>query len=143
MTLLEKILASHSERDIVRPGEIIDVGIDIRVARDFGGASVVKNLQDRDMDVIDPEKTLFTFDCNPGGSDQKYAVNQQICRHFARENGIRVFDINSGIGSHLLMDQGLVCPGATAVSTDSHANVIGSIGHSGRGWGTWTSRLQC
>ena len=80
MTLLEKILASHSKFNSVSPGEIIDIDIDARVARDFGGANVVKNLRDFGLTVENPDKTLFTFDCNPTGSDQKYAVNQQICR---------------------------------------------------------------
>ncbi len=46
MTLLEKILAAHSKHDVVRPDEIVDIDIDARVARDFGGANVVKNLRD-------------------------------------------------------------------------------------------------
>ncbi len=48
-------------------------------ARDFGGANVVKNMKDFGLSIEDPEKTFFTFDCNPTGSDQKYAVNQHIC----------------------------------------------------------------
>ena len=73
-----------------------------RVARDFGGANVVRNLNDFGLTIDDPEKTLFTFDCNPTGSDQKYAVNQHICRLFAREQGIKVYDIDAGIGTHIL-----------------------------------------
>jgi len=41
MTLLEKILAAHSKYDVVLPGEIVDIEIDSRVARDFGGANVL------------------------------------------------------------------------------------------------------
>jgi 3-isopropylmalate/(R)-2-methylmalate dehydratase large subunit len=135
MTLLEKILAAHSKHEVVRPGEIVDIEIDSRVARDFGGANVVKNLKDFDLSIADPGKTLFTFDCNPTGSDQKYAVNQHICRLFAREHGIRVFDIDSGIGTHILIEQGYVYPGSTAVSTDSHANILGAVGAFGQGMG--------
>ena len=43
MTMIEKILANHSKFDVVKPGDIVDVFIDTRVARDFGGANVVKN----------------------------------------------------------------------------------------------------
>ena len=46
MTIIEKIIAGHSNKDKVAPGEIVDITIDVRVARDFGGANVVKNLQD-------------------------------------------------------------------------------------------------
>ncbi|MBS0011083.1 MAG: 3-isopropylmalate dehydratase large subunit [Bacteroidales bacterium] len=135
MTIIEKILAAHSGRERVQAGDIVDVFIDARVARDFGGANVVKNIQDHKLDIADPEKTMFTFDCNPTGSDQKYAVNQHLCRLFAREKGIRVYDINAGIGTHLLIDEGYVYPGATAVSTDSHANILGAVGAFGQGMG--------
>ncbi len=91
-TIIEKIISRHSDHD-VRPGEIADVEIDVRVARDFGGANVVKNLQQAGLTVADPAKTLFTFDTNPGGSDQGYAANQQFCREYAREHGIGLRDI--------------------------------------------------
>ena len=135
MTIIEKIITAHSKYDRVKPGDIVDIEIDARVARDFGGANVVKNLVDFGLEVDDPAKTMFTFDCNPTGSDQKYAVNQHICRQYARDNGIKVYDINAGIGTHILIEQGLVYPGSTAVSTDSHANVLGAVGAFGQGMG--------
>jgi len=71
MTIIEQIIANHSGQSKVVPGDIVDVLIDTRAARDFGGANVVKNLIDNGLTVHDPSKTIFTFDCNPGGSDQK------------------------------------------------------------------------
>ena len=133
-TMIEKILGAHAGRAVV-PGEIVDVSIDVRVARDFGGANVVKNLRENGLGVDDPSCTFFTFDCNPGGSDQKYATNQQTCRVFAREYGIRVYDIDAGIGTHIAIDEGLVVPGTTLVSTDSHANILGALGAFGQGMG--------
>ena len=133
-TIVEKILGNHAGRD-VKPGDIVDVTIDARVARDFGGANVVKNIRNNSLGVADPQRTFFTFDCNPGGSDQRYAENQQFCRLFARETGIEICDINAGIGTHLAMDRGLVGPGETFVSTDSHANIMGAIGAFGQGMG--------
>jgi len=86
MTMIERILAQHSNKKEVQAGDIIDVVIDARVARDFGGANVVKNINDHQLSVDDAEKTFFTFDCNPTGSDQKYAANQHMCRLFARNH---------------------------------------------------------
>ncbi|MCP4898403.1 MAG: homoaconitate hydratase family protein [bacterium] len=134
-TLIEKILAAHSNQDSVSPGDIVDVLIDTRAARDFGGANVVKNLRQAGLGVEDPSKTLFTFDCNPGGSDQGYAANQHICRLFARESGVELRDINQGIGTHVAIEEGRVWPGSTFVSTDSHANIMGAIGAFGQGMG--------
>lgn len=135
MNLIEKIIAAHSKQDTVSPGEIIDVLIDARVARDFGGANVVKNLLDNHLTVDDAARTYFTFDCNPGGSDQKYAANQHFCRLFARDNGIQIYDVDAGIGTHLAIDNGMAWPGSTFVSTDSHANIMGAIGAFGQGMG--------
>ena len=135
MNLIEKILAKHSNLGTVKPDDIIDVFIDTRAARDFGGANVVKNLLDNGLNTADATKTVFTFDCNPGGSDQKYAANQHYCRQYARENGIKVYDVDRGIGTHLAIDSGLAWPGSTFVSTDSHANIMGAIGSFGQGMG--------
>jgi len=133
-TIIEKIIAAHSGGP-VRPGDVVEMGVDVRLARDFGGANVVKALEKHDLGVADPKRTFFTFDCNPTGSDQKYAANQQACRVFARNHGIKVYDIDMGIGTHLALDEGLVGPAETLVSTDSHANILGAIGAFGQGMG--------
>ncbi len=135
MTIIEKIIANHSKFDVVKPGDIVDIEIDIRAARDFGGPNVVKHIREHNLSVDDISKTFFTFDTNPTGSDQKYAINQHICRTFAREKNIKVFDINHGIGTHTFIEEGLAYPGATAVTTDSHANIMGAIGAFGQGMG--------
>ncbi len=134
-TLIEKIIINHSKFDKVKPGDIADIEIDARAARDFGGPNVVKNIEDYGLTIDDPSKTYFTFDTNPTGSDQKYAVNQQIVRIFARKHGIKVYDINVGIGTHTMMTDGLAWPGSTSVTTDSHANILGAIGAFGQGMG--------
>jgi 3-isopropylmalate dehydratase small subunit len=133
-TIIQKIFEAHSKSP-AQVDDIIDVSIDVRVARDFGGANVVKHLEEHNLTIHDPKKTFFTFDCNPGGCDQKYAENQQICRVFARKHGMKIFDINSGIGTHLAFEEGLVYPGYTFVSTDSHANILGALGVFGQGMG--------
>jgi len=133
-TIIQKIFENHSGQE-AKAGDIIDIGIDVRAARDFGGANVIKNLEENNLSLDDPNKTFFTFDCNPGGCDQKYAANQHICRLFARKNAVKVFDINSGIGTHLVIDEGIAKPDGTIISTDSHANILGAIGVFGQGMG--------
>lgn len=133
-TIIEKIISSHTGQ-AVKPRDVADMAVDVRIARDFGGANVVKNIEQNHLSLADPAKTYFTFDCNPGGCLQSYATNQQLCREFARKNGITIFDIDAGIGTHLAIDEGLVCPGETLVSTDSHANLVGAIGALGQGMG--------
>jgi len=136
MTMIEKIIAAHSG-DEVRAGAVVWMNLDVRSARDFGGANVVKTLEREcpDNPVHDPARTVFTFDCNAPAVTIPYANNQHICRLFARSHGIALFDVDAGIGSHVLLDSGWVSPGMTAVGTDSHLNIFGAIGAFGQGMG--------
>jgi len=136
-TIIEKIVAARVGRPVAA-GEVVWLPQDIVTARDFGGASVVKNFQDaygEDAEVFDPERIRFTFDCNAPANTVGYATNQQLCRRFARKHGIRVHDVDAGIGSHLLIEQGLALPGRTAIGTDSHYNILGAVGALGQGMG--------
>ena len=135
-TAIEKIFAAHTE-DEVAPGWVIWLELDVRSARDFAGANVVKRFREAypGERVADPERTFFTFDCNAPANTIAYAQNQQICRVFAREQGIAVYDVDSGIGSHVLMEEGIAVPGATVVGTDSHLNILGAVGAFGQGMG--------
>ena len=135
-TIIEKIFGAHSN-DRVEPGEIIWLNLDVRTARDFGGPNVVKHLREHyNGDYLeDPDKTYFTFDLSVPAKTIKYAINQQICRKFAKETGMRTFDVDAGIGTHVLMEKGIVKPGSTAVGTDSHYNILGAIGAFGQGMG--------
>jgi 3-isopropylmalate dehydratase small subunit len=133
-TILQKIVSSHAGRRVV-PGDVVSFKVDVRVARDMGGAGVVEALLDNALPVDDPGRTFFTFDYNPVGPDQKHAANRRFCREFARDRGIGLYDMGRGIGTHVAMEEGLVAPGRTFVSTDSHANLVGAVGALGLGMG--------
>jgi 3-isopropylmalate/(R)-2-methylmalate dehydratase large subunit len=135
-TIIEKIIQAHSDEP-VEPGKIVWMDLDVRSARDFGGANVVKNYKAnyQDAPVADVAKTFFTFDCVVPANNIPYAVNQHLARRWAAAQGIRVFDVNAGIGSHVMMEQGLALPGGTVVGTDSHLNILGAIGCFGQGMG--------
>ena len=135
-TIIEKIFQHHSNGN-VKPGSIVWLDLDVRTARDFGGPNVVKHLKEnyKDKYLADPKKTYFTFDLSVPAKTIKYAINQQTCRKFAKETGMGIFDIDAGIGTHVLIEKGIVTPGSTAVGTDSHYNILGAIGAFGQGMG--------
>jgi 3-isopropylmalate/(R)-2-methylmalate dehydratase large subunit len=135
-TIVEKIIQAHTDEEAVA-GRIVWIDLDVRSARDFGGPNVVKHFESEygGTAVDDPAKTFFTFDLCVPACSLKYADNQQVCRDFARRQGIRIFDVDEGIGSHVLMEKGLARPGGTAVGTDSHLNILGAAGCFGQGMG--------
>jgi 3-isopropylmalate/(R)-2-methylmalate dehydratase large subunit len=135
-TIIEKIIQAHSDEP-AEAGKIVWMRLDARTARDFGGANVVKNYRKHygSAPVDDPVKTFFTFDLVTPANNIPYAVNQQICRDWAREQGVKVYDVDQGIGSHVAIESGLAWPGSTFVGTDSHLNILGAIGSFGQGMG--------
>ena len=141
-TIIEKILVNHRRGDFhtedkIETGQNIWLGIDVRTARDFGGPNVIKHLlrEYPDNPIDDIAKTFFTFDTVVPANNIPYAENQQIVRQFARKYNIKLFDAQWGIGTHNLIEKGIVRPGYTAVGTDSHYNILGAIGAFGQGMG--------
>jgi 3-isopropylmalate/(R)-2-methylmalate dehydratase large subunit len=135
-TVIERIIQSHTAEEVTA-GKIVWMDLDIRSARDFGGPNVVKSYEREygNDPVEDSAKTFFTFDLCVPACSIKYAENQQICRDFARKQGIKVFDVDQGIGSHVLIEEGLAKAGTTVVGTDSHLNILGAVDCFGQGMG--------
>ncbi len=135
-SLIEKIMSSHGGEDC-RAGDVVWIDIDNRTARDFAGASVVGNLEKYggDSPIAERSKTFFTFDCNVPANTIPYANNQQRIRIFARKNDLKVYDVDAGIGSHVVIEEKFAKPGTTTVGTDSHLNIMGSVGAFGQGMG--------
>lgn len=135
-TIIEKIIQSHCKED-AKAGKTVWMDLDIRSARDFGGPNVVRNYEREygNIAVADKERTFFTFDLCVPACSLKYADNQQVCREFARQQGVKIFDVNRGIGSHVLIEEGLASAGTTVVGTDSHLNILGGVGCFGQGMG--------
>jgi 3-isopropylmalate/(R)-2-methylmalate dehydratase large subunit len=135
-TVIEKIFQAHSQEEI-KPGRIVWIDLDIVSARDFGGPNVVKNYREAygSETVFDAAKVFFTFDLTVPPKTIQYANNQQICREFAKEQGIDVFDVDQGIGTHVFMENGYALPGTIVVGTDSHMNILGAVNCFGQGMG--------
>jgi len=135
-TLVEKVVSAHTS-DEAKPGDVVWLSLDLATARDFGGANVVGHLEREypESPVRDASATLFTFDCQAPANTIGYANNQHVIRTFARKHGVRIYDVDGGIGSHVIIDEGHCIPGSTVVGTDSHLNLVGAIGALGLGMG--------
>jgi 3-isopropylmalate/(R)-2-methylmalate dehydratase large subunit len=137
MTTIEKIFSKASGKT-VKPGDYVWAELDLVAMRDFGGPNVIDEYKKyyQDHPVFDPQKVAITFDLHIPARNEKVAQNQKILRDFARRQGTRLFDINTGVGQHILLENGLVKPGDVIVGTDSHMNLLGALGAAGFGMGT-------
>lgn len=137
MTIIEKIFSRAAGRD-VKPGEYVWVSLNLVAMRDFGGPNVIQEYENKfnSHPVFDKDKIAITFDLHIPARNEKVAVNQKFLRDFARRQGVRLFDINTGVGQHILLESGLVKPWDIIVGTDSHMNLLGAVGAAGFGMGT-------
>ena len=110
-TIVEKILSRTSERE-VSPDDRVWAEVDLVAMRDFGGPNVVLGYEQAfgRRDVYDPARVAITFDLHVPPRDQKVASNQRLLRDFCVEKGVRLFDVHSGIGQHVLFESGMVKP---------------------------------
>jgi homoaconitate hydratase family protein len=136
-TIIEKILSKASGKD-VSANDRVWVEVDLAVIRDFGGPNAVLEFDKFTSNgkVKDPDKIAITFDYQAPAKDMKVAQNQALCREFAKRQGIKnLFDVNWGIGQHVLLERGMIKPGSVVIGTDSHMNLLGSVGSFASGVG--------
>lgn len=130
-TMIMKIMERASGKE-VKIGDRVWCNIDWSTARDFGGANCTlqyDEITDKKGKVWDPDKIAFTFDLQAPSHSEKVSNNQKTIREFAKRQGIKhVFDVNWGIGQHVLLENGLVKPGDVILGTDSHMNLLGAVG---------------
>lgn len=130
-TSIVKIMERASGRP-VQVGERVWCKVDLASARDFGGANCVLQFEQemgKEAKVWDPYKIAYTFDLQAPSHSEKVSNNQKIIREFAKRQGIPyLFDINHGIGQHVMLEAGLIKPGDVVLGTDSHMNLLGAVG---------------
>jgi 3-isopropylmalate/(R)-2-methylmalate dehydratase large subunit len=118
MTITEKILAAHSGRDSVVPGEIVNAKIDLIVAHDVTTPPAVQMLKKLGINkVFDPTKIVVTPDHFVPNKDIKSAELAKQLREWREEQGItRYYEIgNHGICHAIAPEQGHVLPGMTGL----------------------------
>jgi 3-isopropylmalate/(R)-2-methylmalate dehydratase large subunit len=137
MTIIEKIFSRAAARD-VKPGDYLWARLNLVAMRDFGGPNVIQEYEScyGIHPVFDPARVAITFDLHIPARNEKVAENQKTLRDFARRQDVRLFDVNTGIGQHILLENGLVKPWDIVVGTDSHMNLLGAVGAAGFGMGT-------
>jgi len=136
MTITEKIIAAHANRENVAAGEIVWVDIDLLMTHDVCGPGTIgifKNefgtnatVWDRERIVILPDHYIFTEDAHA-------KRNLEVLRTFAKQQNLpHFFDAGSdryrGVCHIALAELGLLRPGMIVVGTDSHTCTAGAFG---------------
>ena len=138
MTLAEQILAAHSDKDKVSPGEFINVRVDLILANDITAPIAIREFRKIGVDkVFDPKKIVMVPDHFVPNKDIASAEQVKLMREFCREQGVIYFELGqTGIEHVLLPEQGLVLPGDVVIGADSHTCTYGALGAFTTGMGS-------
>ena len=143
MTMTEKILARHSGKDAVAPGENVWVDVDVLMTHDVCGPGtfgVFKKHFGKDAKVWDREKVVLIPDHYIFTKDAMANRNVDVLREFAREQQIKYFyDVGTehykGVCHIALPEEGHTRPGEVLLGTDSHTCTAGAFGEFATGVG--------
>ncbi len=138
MNLAEKILAGHSDKKKVAPGEFINVRVDLILANDITAPLAITEFRRTGVDkVFDPGKIVMVADHFVPNKDIASAEQAKLMREFCYQQGILNFDVGQmGIEHVLLPEQGLVLPGDVVIGADSHTCTYGALGAFATGMGS-------
>lgn len=138
-TITEKIIAVHAHLDEVRPGQMVEVDVDLALANDITAPISIKVFKDSGVEkVFDPEKIVLVPDHFVPNKDIESAELVKEVRAFAHEQGIEhFFELDEmGIEHALLPEKGLVLPGDLVIGADSHTCTYGGLGAFSSGMGS-------
>lgn len=136
MTLVRQLLEHKLDRP-VRTGEIVNIPFDLCWGSEMTvkwALDILRNGQFSAEDVAAAfaarrDRCVFVFDHVVPTHTASMASILVELRRFARQHGIRVFDVgyDGGIQHKILIEQGLIRPGDVAVGADSHSCTAGAI----------------
>lgn len=136
-TLAEQILSRAAGRP-VQAGEFVIVEPDMVMSHDSLTPSIIKILTEQlgVKRVRYPERLVFVLDHVAPASTVGIADSQNLTRRFAREQGIRLFDVGRGVCHQVLVEEKIATPGKIVIGADSHSTSYGAVGAFGAGMGS-------
>lgn len=139
MTITEKILAAHSGKEEVSPGELINAKVDLILANDITAPIAISEFKRIGAkDVFNKDRIAFIPDHFAPQKDIKAAEQCKMLRDFSREYNLGLyFEVGRmGIEHALLPEEGLVVPGDLIIGADSHTCTYGALGAFSTGVGS-------
>jgi len=138
-TITEKILARHSGKDSVRPGELVNCDISTIMLHDVTTTPAIDLLEKYDIKKVhDPRRIVIMPDHFVPNKDIKSAEMVAKIRRWAQKQHIEHFyELGEhGVCHALLPEQGWVTPGKTIICGDSHTCTHGALGAFSTGVGS-------
>ncbi len=130
-TLTEKIF-SRAAGSEVSAGDLTVANVDFAMVQDINGPRVVEVLRELDAErLFDPSRVMFVFDHYSPEPTPLAAAFHHKMQQAAKQFGVRLEGVGSGICHQLVVESGRAQPGTLVVGTDSHSSTYGGLGSFG------------
>ena len=128
-TTAEKILARASGNESLVPNQIVEVKPDFSYSHDYAIFAIDAFEQMGATRVVSPERCAVCLDHGFPANTSRDANNHAHIREFVRKHKfLAFFEGGTGIAHQVMMERGLVVPGALVLASDSHTPSGGSLG---------------
>lgn len=135
-TLTEKIFETHLGRE-PKIGEVVVVDVDFAMGQDGTSPLAIQKFYEMGgKKVLKPEKIALVIDHGAPSPNEGFSNLHKLMRDFAYEQGVKLFDIGSGICHQLIPEYGFAGPYDIVVGADSHTCTYGAIGAFSTGIGS-------
>ncbi|MQY03727.1 3-isopropylmalate dehydratase large subunit [Actinomadura macrotermitis] len=134
-TLAERILSEKAGHP-VRPGEVVDVEVDVALTHEVLGPPTFKMFEELGVPLWDPAKVFVTIDHFVPAATADQANNNRATIEAVERHGITGTAFYDGPSHQTLAESGMVRPGMVVVGTDSHTCTAGALGAFGTGIGS-------
>lgn len=135
-TIVEKILskASHGKAEA---GDIVVADVDYIMAHDGTAPLAIEAFREFGTKKIWNNKRIILFIDHDAPSDsEELSTLHELMRGFAKEQGIKLYDVGQGVCHQLMPEQGYVRPGYVIGGADSHTCTYGALGAFSTGLGS-------
>ena len=129
LTVAQKILGAKAGQISPKPGEILDVPVDLALIHDNNGPITITEFSRLPAArVWDPDRVWFVLDHHSPAASFRAAEHYQQLRLFAKQHGAHIFPVGRGIMHPVAAEEGLPRPGSVVLGTDSHTVGLGAMG---------------
>jgi 3-isopropylmalate/(R)-2-methylmalate dehydratase large subunit len=126
-TIAENILSRHVGKEVVA-GDIVIVPVDFMMSQDGTTPLTIKAFREMNGEAIfDPSRYAIVIDHNAPSPLESVSNIHKEMRAFAREKGVKLYDVGEGVCHVLVPESGQALPGSVIIGADSHTTTYGAL----------------
>ncbi|MBF0215419.1 MAG: 3-isopropylmalate dehydratase large subunit [Candidatus Omnitrophica bacterium] len=126
-TIVEKIFSQHSGKR-AKVGDIIIADVDFCFGQDGTSALIIDSFRKMGVEAVhDRNKFCMVIDHSSPSPNIGVSTIHSKMRTFAREFGLKVYDVGSGVCHQIVPENGYVTAGDLIIGADSHTCTYGAV----------------